>query len=403
MNDLSFGRGRLPAERNWQVIVIGAGVAGALAALRCVKAGFETLLVDKQSFPRHKVCGCCLNPKAWRSLEHAGVAAKLLESANAIRTTRFHVRGSRATVQVSGMQAVSRSKLDSLLVSAFVSAGGTFAGGTTATVLPGDGPRRIRLQQSTSTPSGSGSDNMPGDIFACADVVLACDGLGHPSLKMCSELTSVVSRRSRVGVGVVIPRSDADTMFPKDELQMAVGNHGYVGTVEVEDGQLSIAAAVDAQSLKAGRSPLTALQEIYDVNGLPAPENLSSATIKGTLPLTRSTTPVALPRIFLLGDAVGYVEPLTGEGMAWAMTSADLVVPLVEDVVTNGWHPTLPQTWANLLKQDVQQRQNICRLLSRSLRFPWLLSPMVNACRLFPAAAESIVRRMNHVPSAKKV
>jgi flavin-dependent dehydrogenase len=184
---------------------------------------------------------------------------------------------------------------------------------------------------------------------------------------------------------------------------MAVGKNGYVGTVQVEDNHLSVAAALDAKVLKSGESPLIALQEIYESNGLTAPANLNSASIKGTLPLTRSTSPVALRRILLLGDAVGYVEPFTGEGMAWAMTSADLVMPLIDEVIRNGWNQTLPSKWASLLKQDVRQRQQICRLLSRSLRFPWLLSPMVNACRLFPAAAESLVRRMNHVPSAKKV
>ena len=230
MNNV-IGETDLPSASNWEVVVIGAGVAGALAALHCVRAGFETLLIDKQLFPRHKVCGCCLNAKAWRSLENAGVAEELSQSANSILTTRFHIRGRQATVKVTGMQAVSRSKLDSLLVSAFIAAGGKFVDGTTATVLPGSERPQIQLQRvRRSQQATADSISAADDCVITADVVLACDGLGHPSLKMFSEVASRVATRSRVGVGVVIPRSSADTGFPPDELQMAVGRHGYVGT-----------------------------------------------------------------------------------------------------------------------------------------------------------------------------
>lgn len=391
MNRHALEQDKLPIQTRWQVVVIGAGVAGALAALRCVRGGFATLLVDKQSFPRHKVCGCCLNAKAWSSLANAGLESELADSATEIQTTRFHVGGSQTTVRLTGMRAVSRAKLDSLLVSAFVDAGGTFASETTATVLAESDRPRIQLQRHKES------------MIATADIVLACDGLGHPSLKMLPEFKSRVRKASRVGVGAVVPRSAKDAAFPANELQMAVGRSGYVGTVAVEDDHLSVAAAVDASVLKSGRSPFEILKTIYSSNGLPIPTNLNSASIKGTLPLTRSTSPVALRRIFLLGDAVGYVEPFTGEGMAWAMTSADSVLPLVSDVVANGWEPALSTKWAMLLGRDVRRRQRICRVLSRSLRSPWLLSPMLNAFRLFPAAAESLVRRMNHVPAAKKV
>ena len=47
-------------QKSWDVIVIGAGVAGGLAAFDCARRGLRVLLVEKRSFPRWKVCGCCL-------------------------------------------------------------------------------------------------------------------------------------------------------------------------------------------------------------------------------------------------------------------------------------------------------------------------------------------------------
>src|SRR4051812_5069596 len=54
----------LMAGRLWDLIVIGAGPAGAISAMLAARSGFATLLVDRKRFPRAKVCGGCLNASA---------------------------------------------------------------------------------------------------------------------------------------------------------------------------------------------------------------------------------------------------------------------------------------------------------------------------------------------------
>ena len=51
-------------QKSWDVVVIGAGVAGGMAAYDCARRGLTVLLVEKRSFPRWKVCGCCFNANA---------------------------------------------------------------------------------------------------------------------------------------------------------------------------------------------------------------------------------------------------------------------------------------------------------------------------------------------------
>ena len=55
--------------RTWDVVVIGGGVAGGLAALDCARRGLSVLVVEKRAFPRWKVCGCCFNAQAQGVLE----------------------------------------------------------------------------------------------------------------------------------------------------------------------------------------------------------------------------------------------------------------------------------------------------------------------------------------------
>ena len=62
----------MPTE-NFDAIVVGAGPAGAVAAVLLARAGRRVLLLDKATFPRRKVCGCCLNGHALSALAAAGL------------------------------------------------------------------------------------------------------------------------------------------------------------------------------------------------------------------------------------------------------------------------------------------------------------------------------------------
>ena len=61
------------SRHTWDAIVVGAGPAGAMAARELALGGAAVLLIDKASFPRWKVCGCCLNSAALATLASAGL------------------------------------------------------------------------------------------------------------------------------------------------------------------------------------------------------------------------------------------------------------------------------------------------------------------------------------------
>jgi flavin-dependent dehydrogenase len=87
---------------------------------------------------------------------------------------------------------------------------------------------------------------------------------------------------------------------------------------------------------------------------------------QGTPSLTRSRRTVAEGRVLCIGDASGYVEPFTGEGMSWGMLAAVTAAPLVEALV-DGEAET---TWNQVHHQLLQTRQRRCRAVSLAMRFP---------------------------------
>lgn len=114
-----------------------------------------------------------------------------------------------------------------------------------------------------------------------------------------------------------------------DGLLMVVGRGGYVGGVRVEDGQYDLAAALDVDFLKASGTIANAVCDILCQSGITEIAELADADWKGTPLLTRRPNEIAGERWFAVGDAAGYVEPFTGEGIAWAMNGALELAPIV--------------------------------------------------------------------------
>src|SRR5436853_5849002 len=99
--------------RTWDVIVIGAGPAGALSALCAARSGASTLLVERKRFPRAKVCGGCLNASAVGLLDSLGMGNVSSKFGLPIDHLCLGLRGKRACLSLPGGVAIPRTHLDS--------------------------------------------------------------------------------------------------------------------------------------------------------------------------------------------------------------------------------------------------------------------------------------------------
>jgi flavin-dependent dehydrogenase len=173
--------GTLTLERavanNWDAVVVGAGPGGALAARQLALTGVRTLLVERHSFPRNKVCGGCLNGRALEVLRSVGLENEL-NTLRPVALNRFVLQANRRRVELvlPAGAAIRRSNFDAMLVQAAIDAGAEFLPETLAVVENDDrtdlASRRVHLRQ-----------NGGSHRTAMAKVIVAADGLGHPSLQ----------------------------------------------------------------------------------------------------------------------------------------------------------------------------------------------------------------------------
>lgn len=359
------------------VIVVGAGPAGSCSALDLARKGWRVLLVDREEFPRWKVCGGCLGPTALAILADMGLTEDVRGTgAPSLRVMELRAWESVARIPLKESLALSRATLDRLLVSVAEDAGVTFRGGVSVkdVGIDDDGVE-------VAVRAGGRMERLR------ASVLIDATGLGRGLTLDGVRPEEEIRSDARIGVGAVFSCPPDD--LEEGELRMVVDGDGYVGLVVTEDGRLNVAAALDPEAVAAA-GPGEAVHRLLERSGTGLPEPAPVEGWRGTPALTRKLEEPAVRRIFRVGDSAGYVEPFTGEGMGWAISSGLAVSRHVETAL-DGRLDEAARGWTGDHERIVARRQRTCRVLASGLRRPRLVQAVVGLLGAAPIIAEPFV------------
>jgi flavin-dependent dehydrogenase len=363
----------------WDVIVLGAGPAGAVAARQLALRGRRVLLVEKAQLPRFKPCGGCLGGAALEALDQLGLGDLPSRcGAVVLRRMRWASGGRVAEIPLGRRVALSRSALDDALVRQAACAGVVVCDGTRGVLDPtaDSNVRTVRLLHDGA------------ERTAVARIVLMATGLGT----VLPGTARRIWRQSWIGLGTLVPRPPefGDT----DVLRMACSSHGYVGLAAVAPHHLHVGAAVRSQALAQVRAPGRLADRILRQAGLPAVPGLERAAWQGTPRLTHVTRPLGAQRCLLVGDAAGYVEPFTGEGIGWAIQSAVLASRLADQGLGD-WDPQIVRQWQRHYEDLLAGPHRRCRAVSLLLRSATARRWALMCLQRTPALAQPLVRRLD--------
>jgi geranylgeranyl reductase family protein len=290
------------------VAIVGGGPAGSVCAALCSSAGLRVALIEREKFPREKVCGDCVNPACWPVLERLRVSQEIENSLSAaLNGVEFiAIGGQKLQIDFAqnerGMIAIKRSLLDNILLNRARELGARVHDEATVVSIHKTRDRDWKIDIVRET--------------LLARILVGADGRNSTVARLCNLLPP--AERDRIALQAHIP-------LPRDfgnRIVLQFLPEGYSGQAPVNDRELNLCLV--------GLPPTISSIRAWAERQFNLPVNQTWRTIT---PLTRAPITARRENLFLIGDAARVVEPFTGEGIYYALRSGELAANAIVKIV----------------------------------------------------------------------
>jgi len=384
------------------VLIVGAGPAGAVAAVVLARAGVRVRIVDRATFPRGKLCGDTVNPGALARLKALGLAADL--EARGLPVAGMLVTGERG-VAIEGRypdgvvgRAIVRRDLDWLLLRGAIDAGCQFEAGVNVrgAVLADDKAGRA---VSGVTIGANGT----GETLA-ARVTIAADGR-HSTIAFGLGLARHPPRPRRWAIGayyenftngvrrVSDPPPDP-RLTPGVLGEMHIRRGRYIGVAPLPGGLTNVCLVRPSRPGDADlRDPAALLSRELMRDPL-LRDRAAAARLAGPPvvlgPLAVDATGAGLDGLLLAGDAAGFIDPMTGDGLRFAVRGGELAAAAAMRALEHGW-TGVHQQHAAARRAEFSPKWRFNRALRALVASPRAVDVAAFGARVAPVALRRVI------------
>lgn len=379
---------------NYDTIILGGGLAGLSLSIQLAQAGRKILLLEKNKYPFHRVCGEYISMESWDFLERLGLPLNEMDLPRITRLKVTSLTGREVNCRLNpGGFGISRYTLDDKLASIASASGVDIRDENRAEeVLPETDSWSVETKEARFS----------------ARVVAGCFGKrSNLDKKLNRSFELKVRSPSENWVGVkyhlnssVVTSLDSSGLPPENTIELHNFDNGYCGISKVEDSKYCLCYLTKADNLRRSNGNIQLMEEkILSKNPFlkkyfsdrtkflfDAPVTISQITFDDKLPVENN--------ILMVGDAAGMIAPLCGNGMSMAMHSSAIAFPIINRFLNGALSRSDMEreytlAWCNNFKGRLQRGRFLQPLLVKSrltnftipfLRtFPYFMNPLIKS------------------------
>lgn len=382
------------------MLIVGAGPAGSVAGAILARAGARVRIVDRATFPRDKLCGDTVNPGTLARLRTLNLAGGIDE--RSLRVDGMQVTGDTG-VTIEGRypgglsgRAITRRDLDWLLLQQAIAAGCEFEAGVAV--------RRAIVGGSDKAPSVAGATIAVNgrDSAMAARVTIAADGR-HSTIAFGLGLAQHPPCPRRWAIGAYFENFLPSGVGRLTVGEMHVRRAHYIGVAPIPGGLTNVCLVKPSFAGDATLAdPAAALRQALAGDRL-LRDRAAGARLLGSPivlgPLAVDVRDSAIDGLLLAGDAAGFIDPMTGDGLRFATRGGELAGAAALRALAHGW----PGVHAGLVadrRRAFSAKWRFNRALRALVASPRAVGAAAIGARVVPAVLQAVIATAGDCGSA---
>jgi len=378
----------LNLEPKYDVAIIGGGLAGLALSIQCARAGYQTVVFEKEKYPFHKVCGEYISLESWNFLQDLGLPLSDLHLPVINRLLVSAPNGNyiESTLPLGGF-GISRYTIDELL----------------ATIARNEG---VTLLEETKVVNAVYRNNS-FVIFSSrgeteAMVTAGAYGKrGNLDVKWKRHFTQVKPNKLNHHVGI---KYHVRTSFPADLIALHNFEDGYCGISHIEDDKCCLCYLTTARNLRRSHNDIGEMEKNILMKNPFLKKIFSNIELLYEEPLTISRISFNKKtqvenHVLMVGDTAGMITPLCGNGMSMALHASKLAYEEIDSFLGKKINRFEMETqYTQQWEKHFGRRLQVGRLIQGFFGSSSLSNFLITSVKPFPAFVSWLIRQTHGNP-----